>query len=556
MSARKTLCVIAVIIAAVSRTARAVETDADLADAEKTLREAKIAVDGPGLLKFFQQRTFSDAGRKKLADTVRLLGDRTFRVRRQASRDLLTAGRPALPFLKPARRDPDLEIARRAEQLVNHIESGSEATLITAGAHVLAARNPAGAAKTLLAYLPMIDDEMMEEAVFAALAHVGLRDGKIDAVLAEALREKEPMRRAGAAFVHGKGSPELRKALRPLLADADARVRFQAALPLVRSGDKTALAALLTVLDTGPDHLASQVESLLFQIARDRPPPEAGLGATEAERRKCRKVWTDWWKTNEVRLDLVKIDLKNALLGLNLVCECGAGKHPSGHVWEFGRDGKARWEFGNTNTPVDVQPLPGGRVLVAEFSGSEVTERDRKGKVHWTYRINGAGRSCQRLPNGNTFIATNTMVLEVTRAGKTVYSHALQENIFRARKLRNGHILYVSGAKQFVEMTTGGKQVRALTVPGGTGVWADADLLPNGHFLVGLYSGNKVMELTPAGKVIKQINVQTPSSVNYLPNGHILVTSMDARKVVEFNREGKEVWKQETPGRPFCIRRY
>ena len=41
-----------------------------------------------------------------------------------------------------------------------------------------------------------------------------------------------------------------------------------------------------------------------------------------------------------------------------------------------------------------------------------------------------------------------------------------------------------------------------------------------------------------------------------LPNGHILVTSMDARKVVEFNREGKEVWKQETPGRPFCVRRY
>jgi hypothetical protein len=556
MPSCKTLLFAAVVVLAASGTGPAAKTDAVLADAEKTLRDAKVAVDGPALLKFFQQRTFSDAERKKLADTVRLLGDRSFRVRKKASQDLLTAGRPALPFLKPARNDADLEIARRAEQLVNRIESGFDVDLTSAGARVLAARKPAGATRVLLAYLPMIDDELLEEPVFAALAQVGLRDGKINPALTAALRDREPMRRAGAAFVHGKGSPELRKALRPLLTDADTRVRFQAAMPLVRSGDKTALAPLLAVLQDGPEHLAYQVEGLLFQIGGENSPKDAALGTTADERRKCRAAWAAWWKANEARVNLAKIDLKATLLGYNVVCECGAGKHTSGYVWEFGRDGKMRWEFDNTNTPVDVQPLPGGRVLVAEFGGNAVTERDRKGKVQWQHNFNGIGRSCQRLPNGNTFIATNNMILEVTRAGKTVYSHSRQDNIFRARKLRNGHILYISCSRQIVEMTTAGKDVRVLTVTGGTGIWGDADLLPNGRYLVGLYSANKVMEITAAGKVIKQINVQTPSSVNYLPNGHILVTSMDACRVVEFDGAGKEVWKQTTPGRPFCVRRY
>jgi hypothetical protein len=560
MPARQTpLFVLVAVVVAVTSPGRAAEVDSRLADEEKTLQEAKIATDGPSLLKFFQQRTLSEAGRIKLAETVRLLGDRSFQVRKKAFKDLLLAGRPALAMLRPAQNDADPEIARSAETLVKRIESGSDMILTMAGARVLAARKPAGATEALLAYVPMVDEESTEEVVLHALAAVGLRDGKINPALTAALRDKDPSRRAAAAFIHGQGGsaqPELRKALHPLLTDSDARVRFHAAMPLVRSGDKTAVGPLLTVLTEGPESMAAQVEGLLYQIAGDQPPKEGALGITTAERRKCRESWTAWWMTNEVKVDLAKINLKTTLRGLNLVCECGAGKHPSGYVWEFGRDGKMRWEFDNTNTPVDVQVLPGGRVLLTEFSGSEVTERDRKGKVLWSHRFTGSGRSCQRLPNGNTFIASNTMLTEVTRGGKTVYAHTRAENIFRARKLHNGHILYVSGRGRIVEMTTAGKDVRSIAVPGGTGIWADADLLPNGRYLVGVYSANKVMELDSAGKAHLQITVQTPSSVNRLPSGHIVVTSMDARRVVEFNAAGREVWHQTTPGRPFCVRRY
>jgi len=331
-------------------------------------------------------------------------------------------------------------------------------------------------------------------------------------------------------------------------------VRYHAAMAMVKAKERSAVPALIALLADARDPLAAQVEDLLGRLAGEQS-PAASLGTTAEERRKCRAEWEQWWKANGDKVDLARIDLEKALRGINVVCECGAGKHPQGYVWEFGRDGKMRWEFDSVNTPCDVQLLPGKRVLVATYHGTEVTERDQAGKVHWIHRTTQSVRSCRRLANGNTFIATQSELLEVNRKGEKVYSHATT-GVYRARKLRNGGFLYIGNQGKVVELDRAGKEVRSVVVPGGTGVFADVELLPNGRYLVGLYSANKVMELDRAGKVVSQWNVTTPSSVNRLPNGHVLVTSMDARSVIEFNRQGKEVWKQTTPGRPFCVRRY
>src|SRR5947209_1694345 len=55
--------------------ARPADPAPDLAEAERALREARVAVDGPGLLEFFRARTLSEAEQARLAATVRLLGD-------------------------------------------------------------------------------------------------------------------------------------------------------------------------------------------------------------------------------------------------------------------------------------------------------------------------------------------------------------------------------------------------------------------------------------------------------------------------------------------------
>src|SRR5437868_983519 len=58
---------------------------------EATLRDAGLKADGPGLLAYLRKQTPSEEDNARLAETVRRLGDRSYAVREQASRELLSA---------------------------------------------------------------------------------------------------------------------------------------------------------------------------------------------------------------------------------------------------------------------------------------------------------------------------------------------------------------------------------------------------------------------------------------------------------------------------------
>src|SRR5947209_19629229 len=80
-----------------------------LAGDKQTLLDAKVPIDGPGLVAFFRSRVVPETDRTKLAAWVRRLGDDSFEVREQASRDLIAAGRAAGPIVQAAVSDPDAE---------------------------------------------------------------------------------------------------------------------------------------------------------------------------------------------------------------------------------------------------------------------------------------------------------------------------------------------------------------------------------------------------------------------------------------------------------------
>jgi hypothetical protein len=531
----------------------AAEPDPELGYAEQTLREARVTPDGPTLLRFFRQRTLSRADRARLAELVRRLGADDFQERQRAFRELGRAGPVARPFLEAAHGDLDPEIARSADRLLKRLESGAETTLTAAAARVLAARKPAGAVKVLLAYLPVAGEEFLQEAVFDALAAAGVRDGQIDPDLTAALRDKDPLLRLAAAHVYGRRPPGERKALRPLLADADDRVRFHAAADLVRAGDKSAVDTLIALVGGKSEDLAGRTEDLLGRIAGEQSPETPGL-ADPAQRRASQKAWEAWWRGHAGKVDLSKLGTARSLRGLTVIVEHdNAGKDGQGRIWECGKDTKPRWEL-NTGLggPLDVHCLPNGRVLVAEYKTRRVTERDRKGNVLWQHKCNNSVLTCQRLANGNTLITTMNEILEVTRAGKTVLSYA-KPNVYYAEKLPNRHILYVTGT-QVVEIDGSGKEVRAINLSG-TG-WGCAEKLPNGRYLVGLYGANKVVEVDGTGKVFREFAVSSPTRATRLPNGHTLVSSSQGNMVVEFDRLGKEVWKVRTTGRVWRVRRY
>jgi hypothetical protein len=550
------LCLVAVLWLGPGLAVAQPAADTDLPLSEQTLKQAGVPLDGPGLLRYLKTRTLSEADRQKLADTIPKLGHRSFKVREQALRFFVEAGRNAVPYLEKALANPDAEVRNRAARALETIRRVPQESVLAAVARVLAARRPEGTVPALLAYFPSVDEQLMEEAFLEALAAVALNKDKVDAAVVAALKDKDPARRAAAAYVHGRATPPQTRPLQPLLKDAEPKVRYQAAEALARARDKEAVPVLIGLLADGSRELAWQAEDLLGRLAGEKG-PQTSVGAGDPDSRTtARKAWDGWWKDNAAKIKLADVNSQEHLRGLTVIAELdGSGMRSLGRVWECGRDGKVRWENDSSERPADAWVLPGGNFLAAEHNPQRVTERDRNGKVLWSHQCRNSPVSCQRLPNGNVFIATYNEVLEVTRAGKEIYAYRRPHMIFSAQKLRNGRIVYAHGSNGVVELDAAtGKEIRAIPITG-TGGWAGVEKLRNGHYLVARYGAGRVTEIDASGKQYFDVAVSTPGYATRLPNGNTLVCSIGDLFVVEYDRSGKEVWRQQTKGRPFRVHR-
>ncbi len=84
-------------------------------------------------------------------------------------------------------------------------------------------------------------------------------------------------------------------------------------------------------------------------------------------------------------------------------------------------------------TPSTAQRLENGNTLVAGLQQQGVvTEYDRAGRVVWMLGGLGMVYEAQRLPDGNTLVATARGVAEHDRAGRMVW----QKNVGPCRVMR------------------------------------------------------------------------------------------------------------------------
>src|SRR5205085_8737713 len=127
-----------------------------------------------------------------------------------------------------------------------------------------------------------------------------------------------------------------------------------------------------------------------------------------------------------------------------------------------------------------------------------VCERDFKGKVLWKLEGISGPNSCQRLPNGNTFVSTYNNVLEFGRDGKKVYETAIPGSN-AIRKHRNGHVIYTT-SREIVEITTDGKPIRKVTLP--EGFWVGLEDLQGDRFLAADSNNGRVLEVDSTGKIL------------------------------------------------------
>ncbi len=507
----------------------------------KALKDAKVGADAASLLEFFRKLTLTEKHEAKLRALVRQLGDDAFEKRERATEELSAAGAAAVPLLREALKDPDVEIVRRAQECLRRIETGSARAVVAAAARVLATLRPDGAARALLAYLPAADDEATAEEVRAAVVALAVRDGQPDPDVVTALADKAPARRAAAAAALAR-SEEQRPAVRKLLADAAADVRLAAGLALVAVKDREAVPVLIGLLGDLPRTRVWAVEDVLYRLAEDTA-PAATLGADEASQRKYRDAWAAWWKENGEKIDLARLDAKPRALGYTMMIQLDAGR-----LFEVDADNKVRWEMSGLQFPLDAQYLPGDRVLVAEHGANRVTERTLKGEVVWERQF-PSPLMAQRLPNGNTVMASRGQILEIDRDDKVVFSYTRPgEQILKASKLRNGDYAIISDGGRFARLDPSGREVQKLSVALNTG-GGRIDVLPDGSVLVPFREMNKVVEFDAKGRAAWEVTFEQPIAAVRLPNGNTLVTSYNQLRAAEIGRDGKAVWEYKADTR-------
>jgi HEAT repeat protein len=497
--------------------------------------------DGAALLDYFRKRT-PRVEADRAADLVARLGSRSFRLRQQAEEELVKLRGFAVPLLEKAVREKDLEVRRRAEHCLELIRSAPDASQSAARIRLLGMRRPESATEVLLAYVPFADDPGVIDQVRQTLVTLTREDARGRAALSSALADRVIVRRGIAAEVLVEvGEEGQRPALRKLLRDPEETVRYRVALALAPRGEKGAVGVLIDLLDRVGRDEAWQIEELLRRLAGEDS-PQAELGSTPADRRKCREAWTTWWKENEAKVDLARLRVQG-LLGYTLVSQWTPSRGDN-EIVELGRDGKPRWKIEGLGYAFDFEVLPGSRLLCAEHNLHRVTERNFKGEVLWEHTISSP-LNCQRLPNGHTFIAASTQIAIVDRRGKEVLKVERYTGIMAGQRLRDGQIVLMNG-NHLIHLDPSGKELhrsRLRNLNNCAGMQATT----NGHVLIAFYDANKVFEYTPEGKLVWEVETRGPNFATRLPNGHTLIGSQDGQYATEVDRAGKVVWEYK-PG--------
>ncbi|MHB1426159.1 MAG: HEAT repeat domain-containing protein [Gemmataceae bacterium] len=506
--------------------------------------------DGDSLLAALRGCTPTDADRRAIRGLIVKLSSDDFSVRETASHELYALGRRSLPQLREEAANKDAEAARRAKSLVEQIEQDAEHRLPPASIRLLGLRKPAGAVEALLAYLPYAEEETLSLEVQKSLTALALHQGKPAPALVRALTDPQPpLRAAAAAALLGGGGVEGRAAVRGMLKDKSALVRMRVALAMAMARDKDGVAELIDLLTVLPGDQVGQVEDALFQLADDTA-PQVPLGSEPAAKKKCRDAWAAWWKSNAGRVDLSRLTAR-PWYNFTVICDCSNHR-----VYEIDRNGKERWSIPGVMFPVDACVVPGNRVLIAEWSGNRVSERDLQGKILWSRNVANPV-NVQRLPNGNTFIATNNSILELDRAGKDVYTlNNVPGSITAAYRARNGNIICIAqNGSQCLILDTTGKQLKQFASNRDGGWTSGLDLLPNGHILITQPNRNKVSEYDTDGKLIVEVDAPLATTATGLPNGHFLIGSHQGMRAFEVDRSGKVVWEHKSNGNIFRARR-
>lgn len=191
-------------------------------------------------------------------------------------------------------------------------------------------------------------------------------------------------------------------------------------------------------------------------------------------------------------------------------------------VLELNDEGEIIWEFGPIQANAVIQ-LKNGNILIADSGAPgyplkpRVIEVSKKGEILWQCNFSDFGdspREARELANGNILIVLTDGVIEVNRAGKTLWQYK--------------GLLFANYAER----------------------------LPSGNTLIvdrGFYGG-KILEVNPKGKIVweygeygapgKQAELKRPVWAKRLPDGGTLISDRGSAVLLKVHGEEVEIVDQ------------
>ncbi len=127
-----------------------------------------------------------------------------------------------------------------------------------------------------------------------------------------------------------------------------------------------------------------------------------------------------------------------------------------------------------------------------------------------------------------------------------------------ASVLPNGHVLFCARG-QVTEVDREKQVIFQFKPEGAPRYLTAAQRLPNGNTLVGVNPDNRLLEVAPDGRVVKDVPLSARAAGDYeslriarqLTNGNYLVAHNRKQMVIEYDAAGKELAAFPTPGGPY-----
>src|SRR6185369_884076 len=168
-----------------------------------------------------------------------------------------------------------------------------------------------------------------------------------------------------------------------------------------------------------------------------------------------------------------------------------------------------------------IQSGNGHLFACTDYTQGKVFIVSPKGEVEWEYKA----PSCNDLwvlPNGNLLFNTGHGVKEVTREKQVVFLYESKNEIYACQRLTNGNTFVGEcNSGRLLEVTPAGKIAKEIRLlpegkDGGHPYIRNARVLDNGHYLVAHYAAQAVREYDEAGKMVLEIPAAGgPHSANF-----------------------------------------